>query len=567
VEPSTATRAEPAQNVWRPHARRLLGDVLVDLGMVSRPTVEAAVVKARALNRPMGQVLLEEHALTADQLASAVAERFALDHLRLEDYQVDMGAAHLVSPSVAKRLGAVPVGFHDDRTLLVAMVNPSNVLAMDDIAMITDYRVLPAVVSDEDLQALLARLNRLDEGLIEEAVDEEPDEELDLSGAEADDDAPTVKLVKSIIAQAVDQGASDVHFDPDEGELQVRFRIDGVMVESARVPRRMAPKVVSRVKILADLDISERRLPQDGRVGMAVDGRRIDLRVVTVPLVAGESVVLRILDSGGVPLTIDELGMEPEDRTRFQASLKKSYGGILTTGPTGSGKSTSLYAALMTVRSPEKTVMTIEDPVEYRLTGVKQLQVSERAGLTFATGLRSMMRSDPDVIMVGEIRDRESAHIAVEAALTGHLILSTLHTRDAPSAATRLVDMGIEPYLVASSIDCVVAQRLARRLCSVCRQATDVPAADVGLDQDGSFSVFEPGGCSRCRGTGYKGRLGLFEVLTITHEVKQLIVQRASADAIAEMAVSQGMRRLRDDGLAKVRAGETSLAEVGRVIG
>ncbi len=300
---------------------------------------------------------------------------------------------------------------------------------------------------------------------------------------------------------------------------------------------------------------------------MTVDGRRVDLRAVTVPLVAGESVVLRVLDTGGVPRGLHELGMEEGDRERLAHVLARASGCVLATGPTGSGKSTSLYAALMTVRSDEKTVMSIEDPVEYRLPAVKQVQVNERTGLTFASGLRSMMRADPDVIMVGEMRDRESAQIAVEAALTGHLVLSTLHTRDAASAVTRLVDMGIEPFLVASSIDCVVAQRLARRLCPDCRRPAQVPASAVGLEGAGPVPVFEPGGCPRCRGTGYRGRFGLFEVLVVTDELRALIVDRAPSEALATTAVAQGMRRLRDAGLAKVRGGETSLAEVGRVVG
>jgi type IV pilus assembly protein PilB len=550
---------------WRPRPGRLLGDVLVELGLVEREVVEHAVVQARGSGRPMGQVLLDLGALTPDELAGAVSERFGLEHLRLDTFAVDPAAANLIAPAVARRLRALPVAFGEGRVLLVAMVNPANVLAVDDLAMITDHRVQPVVVSEEDLQALVARLSRLDEGIVEAEPEAEPEPALDLR--DGGEDAPTIRLVHSVIAQAVDQGASDVHFDPVDGELQVRLRIDGVMVDAARVPRSLAPKVVSRVKILADLDISERRVPQDGRVGMTVDGRRIDLRVVTVPLVAGESVVLRVLDTGGVPLTLNELGMGADDRERLASVLGRSYGAMLATGLTGSGKSTSLYAALLTVRSGEKTIMSIEDPVEYRLPRVKQVQVNDRAGLTFASGLRSMMRADPDVIMVGEMRDRESAQIAVEAALTGHLVLSTLHTRDAPSAITRLVDMGIEPFLVASSIDCVVAQRLARRLCASCRRPTEVPAALVGLEGDAPVPVFEPLGCARCRGTGYRGRVGLFEVMTVGEELRGLIVARAPSDALAEAAVRAGMRRLRDDGLAKVRRGETSLAELARVSG
>jgi type IV pilus assembly protein PilB len=562
---ATAASSEPA---WRPRPGRLLGDVIVELGFAPREVVEGAVTRGRELGRPMGQVLLDANVVTSDQLARAVADRFSLEHVRLDSFQVDMGATNLIDAAVARRLEAVPIGWRPDGSLLVAMVNPSNVLAIDDIAMITDRRVHPAVVSNEDLQSLLTRLNRLDEGLVEAESDEahadEP-EAMDLRDA-GDDEVPAVKLVHSVIAQAIDQGASDIHFDPDEGELQVRYRVDGVMAEAARVPRKLANKVIARVKILADLDIAERRLPQDGRVGLTVDGRRIDLRVAVVPLVGGESAVLRILDSGKAPLSLEDLGMAEDDRAKVEKALSRAHGAVLTTGPTGSGKSTSLYAALRIVRSPEKTIMTIEDPVETRMSGVKQVQVSERTGLTFARGLRSMMRADPDVVMVGEMRDRESAHIAIEAALTGHMVLSTLHTNDAPTAGPRLVDMGIEPYLVASALQCVVAQRLARRLCESCRRPAK--AAASAFDRTGTdVDVYEPAGCSRCRGTGYRGRVGLFEVMMVSEEIRSLIVRRSSSAEVEQVAVAQGMRTLREDGLLKVRQGLTSLAEVARVTG
>ncbi len=573
ISESLAATAAPApaapagEPAWRPRPGRLLGDVIVELGFAPREIVEGAVTRGRELGKPMGQVLLDADVVTSDQLARAVADRFSLEHVRLDSYQVDMGAANLIDAAVARRLEAVPIGGHSDGSLLVAMVNPSNVLAIDDIAMITDRRVHPAVVSSEDLQALLTRLNRLDQGLVEEEPDTpEMPEERDLRDA-GDDEVPAVKLVHSVIAQAIDQGASDIHFDPDEGELQVRYRVDGVMAEAARVPRKLAQKVIARVKILADLDIAERRLPQDGRVGLTVDGRRIDLRVAIVPLVGGESAVLRILDGGKAPLSLEELGMADDDRAKVETALLRSHGAVLTTGPTGSGKSTSLYAALRIVRSPEKTIMTIEDPVETRMSGVKQVQVSERTGLTFARGLRSMMRADPDVVMVGEMRDRESAHIAIEAALTGHMVLSTLHTNDAPTAGPRLVDMGIEPYLVASALQCVVAQRLARRLCDSCRRPAKAPSTAFGVDSPEEVDVFEPSGCSRCRGTGYRGRLGLFEVMLVSEEIRSLIVRRASAAEVEQVAIAQGMRTLREDGLLKVRLGMTSLAELARVTG
>jgi len=541
---------------------RLLGDVIVGLGYCGRDVVEEAVHAAQDSGLQLGQVLLDAGKLTSDELAMCVAERFGLEYMSLREFEPDAAALYLVPPAAVRRLDAVPVGFRDG-SLLVAMANPSNVLALDDMTMLTDLRVEPIVVSREDLDALLTRLTRLDDEVVE---DDEEEEEPDAVLREGADDSPTVKLVRSILAQAIEHGASDVHFNPDEGDLMVRYRIDGMMSDATRIPRKQAARVISRIKILSDLDISERRLPQDGRTSLTVGGRRIDIRVTIVPLVAGESAVLRVLDPGDGPMSFGQIGMSAANRATVEAALARSHGAILATGPTGSGKSTSLYAAVAIVAAPEKTLMTIEDPVEYRLSGVKQMQVNERAGLTFATGLRSIVRADPDIIMVGEMRDRESARIAIESALTGHLVMSTLHTNSAPAAAARLVDMGVEPYLVASAVECVIAQRLARRLCASCKKPTSVPGAVVGVG-DVTVEVFDAVGCPRCRQQGYRGRLGLFEVMTVNDEIRSLIVQRAPAGEIARLAISQGMLTLHDDGLAKVRAGETSLAEVARVTG
>ena len=546
---------------------RLLGDVLVGLGFCDRETVEQAVQEARAAGRPMGQLLLDRSAVNTDQLAIAVAERFGLQHVSLDSLRPDVSALNLVPAAALRRLDAVPIGYNDD-TLLVAMANPTNVLALDDLAMLTDLRVEPVVVSREDLDVLLQRVNGL-ENDVDENLELEPvaeDGEIDLLQSSADD-APTVRLVRSIIAHAIEAGASDIHFDPGDGELRVRYRIDGIMAEATAIPQRQAAKVISRIKILSELDISERRLPQDGRTSITLEGRRIDIRVTVVPLVAGESAVLRVLDPGTRPLSLGEIGMGDVDRERVEQALRRSHGAILATGPTGSGKSTSLYASVGLVSTPEKTLMTIEDPVEYRLPEVKQMQVFERAGLTFATGLRAIVRADPDVIMVGEMRDRESAKIAIEAALTGHLVLSTLHTNSAPAAAARLVDMGVEPYLVSSALACVIAQRLARKLCVSCRRAVTVPGADAGVGASTAVEVYEPVGCERCRSTGYRGRVGLFEVMAVSDEIRSLIVARAPAGEIEAMAISQGMTTLHEDGLVKVRAGQTSIAEVARVTG
>jgi type IV pilus assembly protein PilB len=348
------------------------------------------------------------------------------------------------------------------------------------------------------------------------------------------------------------------------------MRVDGVLTETATVPRRMIGGVVSRIKIMSDLDISERRLPQDGRVGLTVEGRHVDIRVVTIPSVHGESVVLRILDKDNVHLELETLGLHEQELERFRRAFHRAHGAVLVTGPTGSGKSTSLYAALGELNTEEKNIITIEDPVEYQVPGITQVQVNPKAGLTFATGLRSMMRADPDILMVGEIRDRETAQIAIEGALTGHMVLSTLHTNDAPSAITRLIEMGIEPFLVASAIDCVVAQRLARTLCAHCKRRTIIPAEVLrnhGFRAQFDVEAYEPVGCVRCGGMGYRGRIGLFEVMEMSEEIRSLTLQRASANQIAEVAVREGMRRLRSDGLEKVKSGLTSMAEVSRVTG
>jgi type IV pilus assembly protein PilB len=557
----------------RGSSSRFLTDVIVDMGLVTRERVDDAIATSRSSGTTPERVLVEDGVLSNDGLARALAERYGLDHLDLGVFQVDMGAANLVTTAAAKRYQSVPVAFVDKRTLLVAMTDPSNVLAVDDIAIMTGYEVRVAVAAPEDIAALISRLDRLEDvvsagELADSETQEEGDEVVDLR--ETSDDAPVIKLVNQIVAQAVEQGASDVHLAPDGKETRVRFRVDGVLQDVTTVPRRMGPGVVSRVKIMAELDISEKRIPQDGRVGLTVDGRHVDLRVVTLPSVHGESIVMRILDKESVVMKLEKLGMGEDEQERFEHGFHQSHGAVLVTGPTGSGKSTTLYAALQALNTPEKNIITVEDPVEYQVEGLTQVQVSVKAGLTFAAGLRAMVRADPDVIMVGEIRDRETAQIAVESALTGHLVLSTLHTNDAPSAIARLIEMGIEPFLVASALECVLAQRLVRMLCSHCKQRTIIPA-EV-LRQNGykalvDLEAYEPSGCRRCGGSGYRGRGGIYEVMSITPEIRRLALERRPADDLRDVAVQQGMRRLRDDGLDKVRQGRTSIAEIARVLG
>ncbi|HEX8156362.1 MAG TPA: GspE/PulE family protein [Solirubrobacteraceae bacterium] len=551
---------------------RFLTDVIVDLGLVQRERVSAAIEEARRAGTLPEDVLVEQGALTADGLARALAERHGLNHLDLTIFRPDMHAANLISIPAAKRYEAVPVAFVDERTLIVAMADPANVLAVDDIALLTGKEIRPAVTSREDIHGLISRLSRLEDVVSEAQFLDSDDigaaEIVDLR--ESADDAPVIRLVNQIIAQAVEQGASDVHLEPNGSELRVRFRIDGVLIEAAQVQRRMVLGVISRVKIMSDLDISERRVPQDGRVGLTIDGHHIDLRVVTLPSVHGESVVMRILDKSNVVMDLDKLGMAAQERTRFERAFHQAYGAVLVTGPTGSGKSTTLYAALANLNTIEKNIITIEDPVEYQLDGITQVQVNTKAGLHFATGLRSMMRADPDIIMVGEIRDRETAQIAVESALTGHLVLSTLHTNDAASAITRLVEMGIEPFLVASAIDCVVAQRLARKLCQHCKERQIISAEELrnnGIRSQFDMEAYSAMGCTRCGHSGYKGRIGLYEVMSVSDEIRKLTLARVAATDISEVAVRQGTRLMRDDGVEKVRLGLTSIAEVTRVTG
>ncbi len=573
IAPEDAAPGGPAPGLTAPRGSlergRFIGDVMVDMGFVSREQVEQAIALGRDSGKPVGQVLLDQGIIGVDQLARALAERHGLDHVDLTVFQSDLTAVNLVSVQAAKRFQAVPIGFHEDGALMVAVADPANVLNLDDLKIMTGRQIRPVVATPEDVEGLIGHMNRLD-AAVSEAIEEDDTEEEAGFGEvrESVDDAPVIKLVNSILAEAVASRASDVHFEPGGGYMRVRFRVDGVLSETATIPKKMIAGVISRIKVMAELDIAERRVPQDGRVTLKVEGQPIDIRVVTMPSIDGEGVVLRLLDKSVALIGIERLGMREEARRRYEAGFNQAYGAVLVTGPTGSGKTTTLYAAVSALNSVDRNIITIEDPVEYQVQGVNQLQVSAKAGLTFPTGLRSMLRADPDVIMVGEIRDRETARIAVESALTGHLVLSTLHTNDAPSSITRLTEMGIEPFLTASAIDCVVAQRLARMLCKNCKKATVFSVDQLtaaGFRTGFELEAYEPVGCGRCGGTGYKGRVGLYEVMTVTDEIRSLTIAVSSADEIRKVAVEQGMHSLRDDGMAKVAAGITSLAEVSRV--
>jgi type IV pilus assembly protein PilB len=548
---------------------RFIADVIVDLGYVDRERADAAVEESRNAGKRTGQVLLDWGAVSQGQLAHALAERFGLDYVDLSVFQPDLAAVNLISPEAANRFESAPIGFDESGALIVAMTDPSNVLALDDLKLMTGHEIRPAVASPDDIASLIGRMSRLDEA-VASAMDAEGEEELAAVTEirESADDAPVIKLVNSIIAQAVQEGVSDIHLEPDGRDMRVRFRVDGVLSETTTIPRRMVAGVVSRIKIMGDLDIAEKRIPQDGRVGLTVEKRPVDVRVVTMPSVLGEGVVMRLLDKGQALLNLDTLGMTGDGRVRFERSFHRAHGAVLVTGPTGSGKSTTLYAALSAVNSIDKNIITIEDPVEYQLAGINQLQVNMKSGLTFARGLRSMLRADPDIIMVGEIRDAETARIAIESALTGHLVLSTLHTNDAPSAITRLTEMGIEPFLSASALECIVAQRLVRTLCTYCKRQTTLSAAALevaGLPAESDVDAFEQVGCARCGATGYKGRQGVYEVMSLSEEIRKLTIERASADVIRQVAISQGMSTLVEDGFDRVIEGTTSMAEIARV--
>ena len=559
----------------RGHTGGFITDAIVELGYATREQVEQAIAASRTAGRRPEEILLDQRVIDSEQLSRATAERYGLDYVDLSLFSVDMGAANLVSAKSARRHQVLPVAFVDENTLLLAMADPTNLLALDDVQMGTGMSCSVAVAPATDIEALITKIGTM-QSTISDAIteDAEEEEERDEGPAEITDlrqgaaDGPVIKLVNSILGQAVAEGASDIHFEPDEGDMRIRFRIDGVLQESARVPKRMVAGVISRIKIMSELDIAEKRLPQDGRVGVRIDERRVDLRVTTLPTETGEGASIRILDEADSLRTLDDLGMIGDQRVRFETSFRKPYGAVLVTGPTGAGKSTTLYAALQELNGVDRHIVTIEDPVEYRMTGINQIGVHRKAGLTFATGLRSVLRADPDVIMVGEIRDAETGRIAIEAALTGHMVLTTLHTNDAPAAITRLQEMGIESFLTSSAVECIVAQRLARVLCPHCKKRVVVPQASLtesGFRVGTDLEAYEPVGCPGCHGSGYRGRLGIYSVMVLSERIKEMVVSMTPEAEIAAAAVQEGMLTLRQSGLEKVRAGLTSIAEVARV--
>jgi len=550
-----------------------LGQILIELSMITPEQLETALEEHRRTPKSLGRVLIDLGMIKEGDLVRALAEQVGLEFVDLSEYAIDPTATTLLPDALARRYRAIPIGRRDGK-LLVAMSDPANVYALDDIRTITNHDVQPLVATAADVERAIQKYAGIDgqvEALASVAADaiESEDEHMEA----ALEDAPIVKLVNAIMTQAVGDRASDVHIEPAEKNVRIRFRVDGVLHEPMPpAPKNIQGGLISRLKVMAELNIAEKRVPQDGRISMKVGGKQLDLRVATLPTVFGEKVVIRVLDKTQALLKLEDLGFLEDPYKRFAQSFTKPYGAILVTGPTGSGKSTTMYSTLNILNDEDKNIITVEDPVEYRLAGVNQMQVNPKAGLTFASALRSILRADPDIVLIGEVRDRETAMIAVEAALTGHLVLSSLHTNDAPSAITRLTEMGVETFLVASAIDSVVAQRLARKLCERCKVAYEPEQAEL---QGAGFpewlwpevtQLHKSQGCAACANTGYRGRMGLYEVMPMTEEIERLTVERASSDSIKTVAIQQGMISLRDDGLEKVRMGLTSIEEVARVV-
>jgi type IV pilus assembly protein PilB len=534
--------------------------------------LQAAVTRAEETGRPLRSVLVEDHVVTDYELVSAVADAYGVDVVDLSTFPVERGAMSRIPLVMARRHQMVPIAT-TDTTVTVAVVDPGNVLALDDIQAASGLTVIPMVATFEDVRRLLVRIERenadLEEAAAEIVASEGPAQGDQLTGL--NDDSVVVRYVNGLLESAISARASDIHLEPSEFDLKIRLRIDGVLHAVDTVPQGIQAALISRLKIISGLDITERRVPQNGRITMEIGQRGVDLRVATLPTVWGEKVVLRILDTGGVDLDLRKLGFTDRNYERFAASFRKPHGMVLVTGPTGSGKSTTLYAALTEIARPEVNVITVEDPVEYRIDGINQVQVNVKAGLTFAAVLPAILRSDPDIVLVGEIRDSTTAQLAIEAALTGHLVLSTLHTNDAPSAMTRLVEIGIEPFLVSSSLSAVMAQRLARRLCAWCKEsyAPEQSALTAArwpvLDIPAPKELWRPVGCRQCARTGFRGRVAIIEVMPVSEEIDRLTVAHAPAAEIAKVASAEGMFPLRHDGLRKAALGVTTLEEVLRV--
>jgi type IV pilus assembly protein PilB len=548
---------------------------LLESHQISQQQLDEASRIADERSQTVLEVLLDSGWVDRTAVVRTAAASAGLDYVELSDFTVDMAAVSLLPADFARRAGVLPLSLDNGELVVAVSVRRAGDIELkDDLSRLTRSRIRFAIANRADIETRINQVYRAEGEMHDLTSDLAPEDEgEDLSSlTEVSDEAPVVRFVNLLINQAISDRASDIHIEPTERDMRVRYRIDGVLHDAHRSPKNIQNGVISRLKIMADMNIAERRVPQDGRMSVNHDSRRIDLRVATLPTVWGEKVVLRILDTSNTQLGLDDLGFSKDNFERYHASYSKPYGMILATGPTGSGKSTTLYATLNILNRTDVNVITVEDPVEYRLAGINQVQTNAKAGLTFASALRSILRSDPDIVLIGEIRDHETAQIAIEAALTGHLVLSTLHTNDAPSAVTRLIEMGIEPFLVGSALDAVVAQRLCRSLCPRCKESYQPEAVEllrVGYpwqDGDDLPVLHRPTGCSACSQTGYRGRMALHEVMTVTEEISRLAVARASIDEVTRAAREQGMTALKTDGWHKVAQGLTSIEEVLRVV-
>jgi len=553
------------------YSRERLGDLLVESGLIDEGQLTQALAQQARDGGKLGEVLVRQLIVTEDQLAAALAGQKGYDHVVLANYPVDHAATALLPERMARQRQILPVAFEDGK-LLLAMVNPLDIEAIDDVEMRTGMHVRPVVVASSQLIHAIDKYIASSDAFqdIVESV-EELTESAEAEVPVGSDDVPIVRLVNQLIREAVRAGASDIHIEPSAKRLNVRYRIDGVLHDVMELPVAAKPGITSRVKIMSEMDIAERRRPQDGRIAARVDDRPVDIRVASLPTPHGEAMTLRILNSELAFRSLEDIGMADEQLNAVKAMIGKPYGAILVAGPTGSGKSTSLYGALQLLNEPTRKIITVEDPIEYQMSGLTQMAVNAKIGLTFAAGLRTILRSDPDVVMVGEIRDPETAEIAIRAALTGHLVVSSIHTNDAPSALTRLNDLGVPPYVTSSSLVGVVAQRLVRKLCPACKQQLKMPgsrllAAGFSPAEAKKVKVFGPVGCDECGRSGYRGRTGIFEVMPVDEAITAAFLDHAPAEALRALALQNGMRPMRADALDKVAAGITSLEEIDRVV-
>lgn len=554
------------------YRRERIGELLVNSGVVTEEQIASALVVQKKDGGKLGNILIELGVITEDQLAETLADQKGLEHVSLVSYPVNRDAVATVPERVAKRRVFIPIDYLDD-DIVIAMADPLDLAAIDEVEVRSGRKAVPVVASESQIRNAIEKY-MTSKDVFQDAVaattHEEAEEDVDVrlaSGA----DVPIVRLVNQIIREAIADRASDIHFEPGTKDVTVRYRVDGVLHEVMRLPRAARAEMTSRMKIMADMNITERRRPQDGRIRVLVDGRDIDMRVATLPTPHGESIVIRVLNQDLTPLDLGDVGMGADHQAMMEELLRRPYGAILVAGPTGSGKSTTMYAAMKILNTPERKIITVEEPIEYQMEGLTQMAVNSAIGLTFAAGLRQILRSDPDTVMIGEVRDPETAEIAVRAALTGHLVLSSIHTNDAPSALTRLVDMGVPPYITSSALLAVVAQRLVRRLCPDCKKREKVAAETlVGLGMDerraAKVKVFSPIGCDKCFNTGYRGRVGVYELMVMDDDLRKLFLHAAPAEQMKVLAVEHGMRTLRDDALDKVASGVTSLDEMARVV-